>query len=174
MPPAAGAPHDPLAPARRLSVAPMLDWTTRDFRYFAPAVSSACCLYTGDGHDRRHPAATRPGTSASTPPTLLALQLGGSDPQALAACARASRSMTSADEINLNCGCPSDHYAGRALRRLPDGRAATVADCGRDAATGAGTRAGDREDASASTSRPLRAAAALRRNRRRRRLHRCS
>lgn len=93
---------------RRLSVAPMLDWTDRHYRYFARQISQHTVLYTemvttgallhGDRerflrfHPAEHP---------------LALQLGGSDPADLAACARlgADRGY---DEINLNVGCPSD------------------------------------------------------------------
>ena len=103
MPPAAGAPHDPLAPARRLSVAPMLDWTTRDFRYFARLLSQRVLLYTEmvttgailHGDPARHL-----GFDAAEHP--LALQLGGSDPQALAACARLAVDDFGYDEINLN------------------------------------------------------------------------
>jgi tRNA-dihydrouridine synthase A len=94
--------------AHRLSVAPMLDWTNRDFRYFLRLISKHCLLYTemvttgalihGDrdrflAHDSRE--------------SLLALQLGGSDPKALAQCARLGQD-AGYSEINLNVGCPSD------------------------------------------------------------------
>lgn len=130
MPPAAGAPHDPLAPARRLSVAPMLDWTTRDFRYFARLLSQRVLLYTEmvttgailHGDPARHL-----GFDAAEHP--LALQLGGSDPQALAACARLAVDDFGYDEINLNCGCPSDRVQegrfGACLMAEPQ----LVADC---------------------------------------------
>ncbi|MDH5358295.1 MAG: tRNA dihydrouridine(20/20a) synthase DusA [Gammaproteobacteria bacterium] len=94
--------------AHRLSVAPMLDWTDRDFRYFLRLITQHCLLYTemvttgalihGDrerflGHDvSEHP---------------IALQLGGSDPIALAKCARLGQE-AGYSEINLNVGCPSD------------------------------------------------------------------
>jgi tRNA-dihydrouridine synthase A len=97
-----------LKQAHRLSVAPMLDWTNRDFRYFLRLISKHCLLYTemvttgalihGDrerflAHDISE--------------YLLALQLGGSDPKALAQCARFGQD-AGYSEINLNVGCPSD------------------------------------------------------------------
>jgi len=93
---------------RRLSVAPMLDWTDRHCRYFLRLLSRHTLLYTemvttgailhGDSHRflHYHP--------AEHP---LALQLGGSDPAELAACARLAAEY-GYDEINLNVGCPSD------------------------------------------------------------------
>ncbi|NQY25791.1 MAG: tRNA dihydrouridine(20/20a) synthase DusA [Piscirickettsiaceae bacterium] len=98
-----------LKQSHRLSVAPMLDWTDRDCRHFLRLISKHCLLYTemvttgalihGNnrerflGHDmREYP---------------LALQLGGSDPEALALCARMGEE-AGYSEINLNVGCPSD------------------------------------------------------------------
>ena len=91
-----------------LSTAPMMDWTDRHERFFLRLISKRALLYTemittgailhGDQarllayHPAEHP---------------LALQLGGSDPQALAACARIGADL-GYDEINLNVGCPSD------------------------------------------------------------------
>ncbi|NQZ52658.1 MAG: tRNA dihydrouridine(20/20a) synthase DusA [Piscirickettsiaceae bacterium] len=97
-----------LKQAHRLSVAPMLDWTDRDFRYFLRLISKHCLLYTdmvttgalihGDS-DRflAHDASEYP----------LGLQLGGSDPDALAKCALLGQK-SGYSEINLNVGCPSD------------------------------------------------------------------
>ena len=93
---------------RRLSVAPMLDWTDRYCRYFLRLLSRHTLLYTemvttgaiihGD-RDRflRFDASEHP----------VALQLGGSDPADLAHCARLGAKY-GYDEINLNVGCPSD------------------------------------------------------------------
>ena len=93
---------------RRLCVAPMMDWTDRHCRYFLRLISKHAFLYTemittgailhGDAERalRFHPH-ERP----------LALQLGGSDPGDLAACARIA-AQYAYDEINLNVGCPSD------------------------------------------------------------------
>ncbi|MCM2130323.1 tRNA dihydrouridine(20/20a) synthase DusA [Larsenimonas rhizosphaerae] len=95
--------------ARRFSIAPMMEWTTRDFRVLARCMTRRTLLYTemvttgallhGSprtrfiGHDDiEHP---------------LALQLGGSDPVALAECA-AIAEQWGFSEVNLNVGCPSD------------------------------------------------------------------
>ncbi|MED5389224.1 MAG: tRNA dihydrouridine(20/20a) synthase DusA [Pseudomonadota bacterium] len=115
----------PVAPLdRRLSVAPMMDWTTRDYRYLARLITRHTLLYTemvvaqailrGDRdrflafNDEEHP---------------LALQLGGSDPQELAEAARISEQY-GYDEINLNVGCPSDRVQqgkiGAILMAEPD------------------------------------------------------
>lgn len=95
-------------PDRRLSVAPMMDWTDRHDRYFLRLLSRDTLLYTEmvttgallHGDVARHlvfDAAEHP----------VALQLGGSDPAALAACA-AMAAEWGYDEVNLNVGCPSD------------------------------------------------------------------
>jgi tRNA-dihydrouridine synthase A len=98
---------------RRISVAPMMDWTDRHCRYFLRGFSPRVLLYTemltaaaivyGDRSRLLHfSPAERP----------LALQLGGNQPQLLAAAARAGAD-AGYDEINLNCGCPSDRvHAG--------------------------------------------------------------
>ncbi|MEX2629198.1 MAG: tRNA dihydrouridine(20/20a) synthase DusA [Tistlia sp.] len=92
----------------RLSVAPMMDWTDRHCRFFLRQITRRALLYTemvttgailhGDRErflaydESEHP---------------LALQLGGSDPAALAECARIAEAF-GYDEVNLNVGCPSD------------------------------------------------------------------
>ena len=86
----------------------MMDWTDRHERFFLRLISRRARLYTEmittgailrgdrafllDYHAAEHP---------------VALQLGGSDPRALAACARIGADL-GYDEINLNVGCPSD------------------------------------------------------------------
>ena len=93
---------------RRLSVAPMMDWTDRHCRYFLRLIARRALLYTemiptgailfGDVERRlRFDPAERP----------LALQVGGADPDELARCAEAG-AVRGYDEINLNVGCPSD------------------------------------------------------------------
>jgi tRNA-dihydrouridine synthase A len=92
----------------RFSVAPMMDWTDRHCRYFHRLLTRRALLYTemlttgailhGD-RDRLL------GFDASEHP--VALQLGGSDPEALAKSARIGVEF-GYDEINLNVGCPSD------------------------------------------------------------------
>jgi tRNA-dihydrouridine synthase A len=92
----------------RMSVAPMLDWTDKHCRYLHRLITRHTRLYTEmvttgallHGSERRHlrfEAAEHP----------LALQLGGSEPADLARCAKMGQDW-GYDEINLNCGCPSD------------------------------------------------------------------
>ncbi|WP_413736138.1 tRNA dihydrouridine(20/20a) synthase DusA [Sodalis sp. RH21] len=92
---------------QRLSVAPMLDWTDRHCRYFLRLLTRHTLMYTemvttgallhGKGDYLAFNEAEHP----------LALQLGGSEPDALAQCARMAE-QRGYDEINLNVGCPSD------------------------------------------------------------------
>ena len=100
---------------RRISVAPMMDWTDRHCRYFLRGFSPAAVLYTEMitaaaivRGDRRRLLAFDPEEHP------VALQLGGSDPKELAAAARAGADV-GYDEINLNCGCPSDRVASGAF-----------------------------------------------------------
>lgn len=95
-------------PDRRFCAAPMMEWSDTHCRYFWRLLTKKTVLYTemvttgallnGDRerllayHPQEHP---------------LALQLGGSDPRALAECARLAEDW-GYDEVNLNCGCPSD------------------------------------------------------------------
>ncbi len=114
---------------REISVAPMMDWTDRHCRYFHRLISPHAKLYTemvttgallnGDAErflrfdEAEHP---------------VALQLGGSDVADLARCAEMGAAH-GYDEINLNCGCPSDRVQkgafGACLMTEPD----HVADC---------------------------------------------
>ncbi len=95
-------------PDRRLSVAPMLDWTDRYCRYFLRLISRHTRLYTemvttgAILHGER--ARFLDFDPAEHP---VALQLGGSEPDQLARCARLGEQW-GYDEINLNLGCPSD------------------------------------------------------------------
>ena len=108
----------------KLSVAPMMDWTDRHCRYLHRLMSRHALLYTemvtapaiihGDRerllgfHPSEHP---------------VALQLGGSNPDQLAEAARIAVDF-GYDEINLNCGCPSDRVQsgsfGAVLMESPD------------------------------------------------------
>ena len=101
------APARPL-PAHTLSVAPMMDWTDRHCRFFHRLLSRRTLLYTEmvtTGALLHGDVARHLEFSAAEHP--VALQLGGSDPQALAASARLGEDF-GYDEINLNVGCPSD------------------------------------------------------------------
>lgn len=112
----------------KFSVAPMLDWTDRHCRYFYRVMSRHALLYsemvtTGAilyGDQERHL-----GFSEAGP---VALQLGGSDPKALAESAKVGERF-GYSEINLNCGCPSDRVQnggfGACLMETPE----LVADC---------------------------------------------
>ena len=111
------------------AVAPMMEWTDRHCRYFHRLLSHHALLYTemvtADAvihGDRERLLGFDP---AEHP---VALQLGGAEPDKLAEAARIGADF-GYDEINLNCGCPSDRVqAGRfgaALMAEPD----LVADC---------------------------------------------
>ncbi len=96
------------APDHRFCVAPMMACTDRHDRYFLRLISRHALLYTemvttgallhGDRagflahHETEHP---------------LALQIGGSEPAAMADCARFAE-QAGFDEVNINVGCPSD------------------------------------------------------------------
>lgn len=92
----------------RLSVAPMMDWTDRHCRHFHRLLTRHTRLYTEmvttgallHGDVPRH-------LDFGAEEHPLALQLGGSEPEDLAACAKLGERW-GYDEINLNCGCPSE------------------------------------------------------------------
>lgn len=98
----------PEAVSRRLSIAPMLDWTDTQARYFLRLISRHVRLYTEmvttgalcHGDPARH-------LDYFPEEHPLVLQLGGSDPHELAHGARLGEQW-GYDEINLNVGCPSD------------------------------------------------------------------
>jgi tRNA-dihydrouridine synthase A len=92
----------------RLSVAPMMDWTDRHCRYFHRQLTRHTRLYTEmvttgaliHGDVARH-------LDFNGEEQPLALQLGGSEPADLAHCAKLAEQW-GYDEVNLNCGCPSE------------------------------------------------------------------
>lgn len=114
---------------RKICVAPMMDWTDQYDRYFLRLVAPHVFLYTemvttgalihGDAHRflNFHP--------CEHP---VALQIGGSDPNALAHCAKLAEKY-GYDEINLNVGCPSSRVQsgkfGACLMKVPG----LVAEC---------------------------------------------
>ena len=121
--------QDRYAASLRLSVAPMMDWTDTHCRVFHRILAPGARLYTEMVHANAVIHGDRQrllGFDASEHP--LALQLGGSDPDLLAQAARIAADW-GYDEVNLNCGCPSDRVqAGRfgaCLMREPE----LVADC---------------------------------------------
>ena len=107
----------------------MMDWTDRHCRYFHRQLSRRTRLYTemvttgallhGDVprhlvfNEEEHP---------------LALQLGGSDRDELAVCARLAETW-GYNEINLNCGCPSERVQRGSFGACLMAEPALVADC---------------------------------------------
>ena len=114
---------------RRISVAPMMDWTDRHCRYFLRGFSPHVLLYTemitaaAIIHGRRDRL-----LRFDPEEQPLALQLGGSEPEELAAAARAGED-AGYIEINLNCGCPSDRVHAGAFGACLMLQAERVADC---------------------------------------------
>ena len=94
-------------PALRFSVAPMLDWTDRHCRFFLRQISRHALLYTEMVTTGAILHGKGDYLAYSQPEHPLALQLGGSDADELARCARIAAER-GYDEINLNVGCPSD------------------------------------------------------------------
>jgi len=118
-----------LALDRTLSVAPMMDWTDRHCRYFHRLLAPDAVLYTEmvttgaiiHGDANRY-------LAYNPEEQPVALQLGGSEPEDLAVCARIAQ-QRGFNEINLNVGCPSDRVQrgrfGACLMLEPD----LVKDC---------------------------------------------
>jgi tRNA-dihydrouridine synthase A len=118
-----------LISSRKIAVAPMMDWTDRHCRFFLRGFSPHILLYTEMITAAAILRGDRDRLLAFDPQERpLALQLGGSDPRDLGAAARAGEE-AGYDEINLNCGCPSDRVSsgafGACLMREPE----LVAEC---------------------------------------------
>lgn len=113
----------------RLSVAPMMDWTDRHCRYLHRLLSKQTLLYT---EMVTAPALVRGGAlhllDHSPEEHPVALQLGGSDPVELAEAARIGAA-AGYDEINLNCGCPSDRVQSGSFGAILMTEPALVARC---------------------------------------------
>jgi tRNA-dihydrouridine synthase A len=115
--------------SHRLRVAPMMDWTDRHCRYFLRQVNSRARLYTEmittgaliHGDVPRH-------LEFSEAEHPVALQLGGSEPDELAHCARLGERY-GYDEINMNIGCPSERVQRGAFGACLMAEPALVADC---------------------------------------------
>ena len=112
----------------RLSVAPMMDWSDRHCRYFHRLLTQHTLLYTEmvttgalmHGNVQRH-------LRFNAEEHPVALQLGGNEPEALARAARLGEQW-GYDEINLNCGCPSDRVQRGAFGACLMAEPQTVAD----------------------------------------------
>lgn len=121
--------NSPIIPSRRISVAPMMDWSDRHCRLFHRYISRHTWLYTEmvttgailygdlgrhlDFNEEEHP---------------VALQLGGSEPADLASAAKRGQEW-GYDEINLNCGCPSERVQKGAFGACLMAEPQLVADC---------------------------------------------
>lgn len=113
----------------RFSVAPMMDWTDRHCRAFHRTLTRHALLYTEmvtvgaiiHGDKPRH-------LDFSAQEQPLALQLGGSHPQQLADCAKIAEQW-GYDEVNLNCGCPSDRVQNGAFGACLMAEPKLVAEC---------------------------------------------
>jgi tRNA-dihydrouridine synthase A len=113
----------------RLSVAPMMDWTDRHCRYLHRLLSRHTLLYTEmvttgallHGDVPRH-------LDFNAEEHPVALQLGGSEPADLAHCAKLA-ARWGYDEVNLNCGCPSERVQRGAFGACLMAEPALVADC---------------------------------------------
>jgi len=107
----------------------MMDWTDRHCRYFLRGFSPHALLYTEMITSAAIIRGKRDRLLAFNPEEHpVALQLGGSDPKELALAARAGEEV-GYDEINLNCGCPSDRVASGAFGACLMLEPARVADC---------------------------------------------
>jgi tRNA-dihydrouridine synthase A len=116
-------------PARRLSVAPMMDWTDRHCRMFHRQITRHTWLYTEmvtTGALLYGDVARHLDFSAEEHP--VALQLGGSEPADLARSAKLGEQW-GYDEINLNCGCPSERVQKGAFGACLMAEPQLVADC---------------------------------------------
>lgn len=115
--------------SRRFCVAPMLDWTDRHCRFFLRLLSKNAFLYS----EMVTTGALLHGQAerflrfdlAEQP---LALQLGGSDPHALAACAQLA-AQRGYNEVNLNVGCPSDRVQNNLIGACLMAHPERVAEC---------------------------------------------
>ena len=112
-----------------LAVAPMMDWTDRHCRYFHRQMSRHVRLYTE--------MVTAPAVIHGPRDRLLgfdpaehpvAVQLGGSDPAQLAQATRIAAGY-GYDEVNLNCGCPSDRVQSGCFGAVLMEQPGLVADC---------------------------------------------
>ncbi|MBH0086415.1 tRNA dihydrouridine(20/20a) synthase DusA [Psychrobacter sp. SCQQ22] len=113
---------------KRLSVAPMIDWTTTDYRYFARLFNPHVYLYTEmistgaliHGNRARH-------LRFDTQEHPLVLQLGGADNSEMTQCAEFAQ-QHGYDEVNINVGCPSDRVQHNKIGACLMAEPHTVAD----------------------------------------------
>ena len=115
--------------AHRLCVAPLMDWTDRHFRRLLRGIGPELVLYTEMITARAIVHGDAEGLLAFDPDEHpVALQLGGNEPDVLAAAARAGAD-AGYREINLNVGCPSERVAAGAFGAALMAHPQLVADC---------------------------------------------
>lgn len=113
---------------KRLSVAPMIDWTTTDYRFFARLFNPQVYLYTEmistgaliHGNRPRH-------LRFDQREHPIVLQLGGADTTEMTQCAEFAQ-QHGYDEVNINVGCPSDRVQHNKIGACLMAEPATVAD----------------------------------------------
>lgn len=113
----------------RISVAPMMDWTTRDYRFFARLFNPNVVMYTEmvttgaiiHGGANRH-------LDYNHEEHPIVLQLGGSNPKDLATCTKMAEDW-GYDEVNLNVGCPSDRVQNNKIGACLMAEPELVAEC---------------------------------------------
>ena len=113
----------------RISVAPMMDWTTKDYRYFARLFNPNVVLYTEMvttgaiiyGDAKRH-------LDFNAQEFPLVLQLGGSNAKDLATCTKMAQDW-GYNEVNLNVGCPSDRVQNNKIGACLMAEPNLVAEC---------------------------------------------
>ena len=106
----------------------MLDWTDRHCRHFHRQLSQHALLYTEMVTTGAILNGQRDFLSYDEFEHPVALQLGGSDPQALAQCAKLAQTR-GYDEINLNVGCPSDRVQNGRFGACLMAKSEIVAQC---------------------------------------------
>ena len=115
--------------SEKISIAPMLDWTDRHFRYFMRLITQRATLYT----EMIAAPALILGKSQqllqyNSEEHPIILQIGGSDPKQMALCAKMAEDY-GYDGVNINAGCPSSRVQsgrfGAVLMKTPE----LVADC---------------------------------------------
>ncbi len=115
--------------SHKLSVAPMMDWTDRHCRFFHRLIAPQALLYTEmvttgaiiHGDQARH-------LDYSAEEHPIALQLGGSDPADLAVSMKLAAKWDY-DEVNINCGCPSERVQRGAFGACLMAEPRLVRDC---------------------------------------------
>lgn len=114
---------------KQISIAPMMDWTTRDYRYFARLFNQDVMMYSEmvtTGAILHGDMARHLDFDAAEQPIIL--QLGGSDPAQLAQCSQIAEQWGYAG-VNLNVGCPSDRVQNNKIGACLMAEPKLVAEC---------------------------------------------